>query len=147
MHLLERDAEELAERVLAVTRAARTRAPRATSKGWKRGEAMADPTEMDALRLRLASELAELNGWTHRPFDRLPLADLAGRSVAAELVLAEQADMADNLRAMSCADVIAWADTEGKLREAAKAHHCHHRWANHVMSGMQGTSARSIFGR
>lgn len=53
--------------------------------------------------------------------------------IDARLEEVSRAETAKAVRAMSYGDVLAWADTEEKLRQAAKARRYHHGWVRHEM--------------
>ena len=55
------------------------------------------------------------------------------REIDAELEIVAQAETVKAVRAMSYGQVLVWADTEEKLRQAAKARRFHHKWVKHVM--------------
>ena len=56
------------------------------------------------------------------------------REIDAEFVLVGKAAFSRRLRSMSYDEVIRWADSEEKLRQAANARRYHHGWVRHELS-------------
>ena len=54
--------------------------------------------------------------------------------IDAEFVLVGKAAFSRRLRSMSYDEVIRWADSEEKLRQAANARRYHHGWVRHELS-------------
>ncbi len=56
------------------------------------------------------------------------------REIDAELQKVTQAETSRKLRAMRYGEAVAWADTEEKLRQVAKARGYHHGWVRHELA-------------
>ncbi len=63
------------------------------------------------------------------------------REIDAELQKVEQAETSRKLRAMGYGQAVAWADSESKLRQVAKARGFHHKWVMHRLQEMRAVAS------